>query len=1236
MGRTIEDIDVTDVEKRKVPSKHYVYIIHVTWSDQSTNVIYRRYSRFFDFQSQLMDMFPEEAGALDPSKRIIPFLPGKKFFGRSHIREVAIKRMAPIAEYCKSIVRLPRKISQCKDVIQFFELEPDDINPPTGRKASVKAKKISQPKPLEVYVAVSDYKKQEKGEVTLKAGMLVEVVEKTETGWWFVNVEDEQGWVPSTCLEREDGLKEDSTVKFAPGEEEQYLCTEEFRAEGEDEISMERGAVVDVIEKNLEGWWLVRYNGQEGYVPATFLLKTESVKVVKKNKHNKEKNDKVKNDRLRIDTVKNEEPMNNRMTSGPEIVKSLMDISDLLKEDSETPSTLVTQPSVSQVESDDDIFDDDDDDDYIVPQEEENIYSVQELSKILREDKKGCAETNKVYESIQNMKSRSLKRYGSTRPPPRPSIKPSPLGFNTPTTKKPPLVHSESFCTDYVTIAAFSDVVGDGISFQEGQIVKVLEKNENGWWYIEIDEKEGWAPAAYIERAEPAANSVLPVVNKARMSSPLAGNKSSSPSRSREDLTNGDSDENSRRTSTVGDLASAIKNKLSKGNKQPPTPPKKDFLTDNDIKEEKNKSGHFESGKLQIPGGFQLPGQHMGLKKVADRSSQPPPPAPPANRSMQPPPPAPPIKAKEDLKPQLPVPPAKVKGDLKPPSSPVKTSDDPKPSPFGAALKPTPPKKNDTKLDNKPKPPSLPMKPHNEKPKPVVPIKQNDNKPKVPVKTSEPSNESESSVAGMASALKAKFDSVSVAPKPATSNLKPKPPVKSKVGDGGEQAAGNVAGLAGMLKARFEASGNEKPETQTPKPNVNPKVTPGPPPPIKKPGFGNPSIPSKPRNSGLGPPMPTKPWAKKPENMSPPTTNRPLSTKSNIDMPKPRKSESNDDDTGAHKVSDLANVLKAKFENRQNVGDSPGNEIGQRASKPLPPSKAAIKPFQKPARPSTPPSPRSNLRKNQGRQLPSPPIARSSSSGIKDNDGLDPKKYSSRPLPPQPNPPVKMDTTSKPAGKVFPALPVKPKSPGPAAHFRRADSSESSDSNDDSKPVGVSNLANALKAKLGGKGPVVQESSYLTPADEEVINNLKSDSDIENNNVGSDNLYSAIADFAGHNEGEIRLVQGQQVELLETAEGWSYVSIGGNEGWAPSTYLEKVGPGTSEEPGSWTGSQSLSTTQTVFKANAEFIAENDGELSVSEGQDVNVLDKEDPDWWFVETAGNEGWVPASYIEEVTV
>ena len=50
------------------------------------------------------------------------------------------------------------------------------------KKASIKANKISSPKALEHYIAVTEYKKQEKGEITLKVGMLVEVLEKTETG----------------------------------------------------------------------------------------------------------------------------------------------------------------------------------------------------------------------------------------------------------------------------------------------------------------------------------------------------------------------------------------------------------------------------------------------------------------------------------------------------------------------------------------------------------------------------------------------------------------------------------------------------------------------------------------------------------------------------------------------------------------------------------------------------------------------------------------------------------------------------------------------------------------------------------------------------------------------------------------------------------------------------------------------------------------------------------------------
>ena len=27
----------------------------------------------------------------------------------------------------------------------------------------------------------------------------------------------------------------------------------------------------------------------------------------------------------------------------------------------------------------------------------------------------------------------------------------------------------------------------------------MLEKSDGGWWFIEIDNKEGWAPATYIQ-----------------------------------------------------------------------------------------------------------------------------------------------------------------------------------------------------------------------------------------------------------------------------------------------------------------------------------------------------------------------------------------------------------------------------------------------------------------------------------------------------------------------------------------------------------------------------------------------------------------------------------------------------------------------------------------------------------------------------------------------------------------
>lgn len=435
----IINVDVYDVQKRRKPSKHYVYIIKVTWSNKKVKVIYRRYSRFFDFQHSLLEKFPVESGQLDPNQRVIPFLPGKIYFGHSQVRDVAVKRLSHIDDYCKALINLDERISQCEEVRDFFSVEEDDINPPSDNERKKKAtfdtaSKISEPRLGEQYRAIADYTKEDKWDLNLKAGTEVEVIEKTESGWWFVHVQDQQGWVPSTYLKRADGGKEELGERARPGEEEQYICTEDYFPSNPDEVTLDRGTVVEVIQKNLDGWWWVRQNGKEGWAPATYMMKAE---------------------KAHMERV--------ARASGVQIVGKLEDISDLMQD-----------------EDGDDSWDDEPDP---PPRPIRNYLS---------------------------QKSRSLERGGSLRPPPRQnSIK------NIKVDIKPPKVTK----SQYVTIADFTDTVGDGISFSRGESVEVKEKTADGWWFVSIGGKEGWAPSTFIESKEmdaiPEDNHVSNVSNDA-------------------------------------------------------------------------------------------------------------------------------------------------------------------------------------------------------------------------------------------------------------------------------------------------------------------------------------------------------------------------------------------------------------------------------------------------------------------------------------------------------------------------------------------------------------------------------------------------------------------------------------------------------------------------------------------------------------------------------------------------
>ncbi|XP_066210617.1 SH3 and PX domain-containing protein 2A isoform X1 [Saccopteryx leptura] len=499
----VQDATVVDVEKRRNPSKHYVYIIHVTWSDSTSQTIYRRYSKFFDLQMQLLDKFPIEGGQKDPKQRIIPFLPGKILFRRSHIRDVAVRRLKPIDEYCRALVRLPPHISQCDEVFQFFEARPEDVNPPKEDYGSSKRKSVwlsswaespkkdvtgadtsAEPMILEQYVVVSNYKKQENSELSLQAGEVVDVIEKNESGWWFVSTSEEQGWVPATYLEAQNGTRDDSEINTSKtGEvskrrkahlrrldrrwtlggmvnrqhsrEEKYVTVQPYTSQSKDEIGFEKGVTVEVIRKNLEGWWYIRYLGKEGWAPASYLKK-----------------------------AKDDLPARKKNLAGPvEIIGNIMEISNLLNKkasgDKETPPAEGEGPEAPVAKKEISLP-------ILCNASNGSALGVPErtVSKLAQ----GSPAVARIAPQRAQISSPNLR----TRPPPR---RESSLGFQLPKPPEPPSVEVE-----YYTIAEFQSCISDGISFRGGQKAEVIDKNSGGWWYVQIGEKEGWAPASYIDK----------------------------------------------------------------------------------------------------------------------------------------------------------------------------------------------------------------------------------------------------------------------------------------------------------------------------------------------------------------------------------------------------------------------------------------------------------------------------------------------------------------------------------------------------------------------------------------------------------------------------------------------------------------------------------------------------------------------------------------------------------------
>ncbi|XP_040005453.1 neutrophil cytosol factor 1 isoform X4 [Xiphias gladius] len=204
----VRHVQLLGFEKRDVPSRHYVYMLMVKWSDLTEKLIYRGYPEIHTLHKSLKEMFPIEAGLIEKRDRIIPSLP-----------------------------------------------------------------EISGPIILDTYRVIADFTKTSKHEINLHTGDLVEIVEKNQNGWWFCQCGSKQGWTPASYLEPLDQPEEaeDAEPNY---EGELYVTVGAYKAEQEDEISLEPGETIEVIHKLLDGWWVVRQGEKTGHFPSMYLQKS--------------------------------------------------------------------------------------------------------------------------------------------------------------------------------------------------------------------------------------------------------------------------------------------------------------------------------------------------------------------------------------------------------------------------------------------------------------------------------------------------------------------------------------------------------------------------------------------------------------------------------------------------------------------------------------------------------------------------------------------------------------------------------------------------------------------------------------------------------------------------------------------------------------------------------------------------------------------------------------------------
>uniref|UniRef100_A0A8C7AUZ6 Intersectin-1 n=1 Tax=Neovison vison TaxID=452646 RepID=A0A8C7AUZ6_NEOVI len=138
--------------------------------------------------------------------------------------------------------------------------------------------------------------------------------------------------------------------------------------------------------------------------------------------------------------------------------------------------------------------------------------------------------------------------------------------------------------------------------------------------------------------------------------------------------------------------------------------------------------------------------------------------------------------------------------------------------------------------------------------------------------------------------------------------------------------------------------------------------------------------------------------------------------------------------------------------------------------------------------------------------------------------------------------------------------------------------------------------------------------------------------------VSGEEIAQVIACYTATGPEQLTLAPGQLILIRKkNPGGWweGELQARGKKrqiGWFPANYVKLLSPGTSKitptEPPKPTALPAVCQVIGVY----DYSAQNDDELAFSKGQIINVLNKDDPDWWRGEVNGQVGLFPSNYVK----